>query len=807
MCAYMIILNVKCTGLFSGGIQPVHQCDCTRNAQLYRRRMIRSSLCYFALTLALVASYRWEGAPSNARNVKQMLRDSSSFPYPVNVFVGTGGDGFGVGSTPPGVQYPFGMMRLSPDTVFDDVEVEWRHFGGYYYGDNEIRCFSHTHMVGAGVEDYGHVGVMATRALNADVVKGNGYRSKFSHEEETAYPGYYGVLLNTPNVLAELTAAGVYTGVHRYTFMGLGNNYVLFDPTHSVQKGAVTNASVTFLGANQTLTLTGWALLKGSLTSRNGVGVPVYFVARTTTPPKAFGTWDNYDITPGGRTATGDSVGAYLDLGSGDTSVTVVVAISFISIDQAFKNLENDWNGEDFEQVLTRAEETWTQTLGQIEVSSGSQETMATFYTCLYHVFCPPTQFSEAGGVYIGMDNSVHVFQSGMNYYSDLSLWDVHRTQIPLLTFLRPDVAQGIVNSLLAMYHDGGALPRWPIANVYSGCMIANHGYEVILDAYVKGLENFDVASAYAAMKEEATNPNLPHDSRSCLNKYVTLGYCPMESDSDSVSLTLSYAFDDWAVGTLATLLNLTEDAAMFIGRSKNYKNVWSSSHQLACPRSNTSAFHCPLDPYFNEWLFKQSGYTEGNAAQWRWFVPHDIKGLISLFDSEDSFVALLQEFFEKSKEQTSNILPNPYYWAGNEPDILAVHLFNYVGRADLTQEYARWLAANKFSSLPDGLPGNDDYGTMSAWYVWVAFGLYPLTGTTTYFVGSPSVETAMIHLTNGNDLFITSYNFTSDNVYVARAVLNSREIDLRGSPFIYHSELSIGGNLTYWLANTPFGA
>ncbi|KAL5496212.1 hypothetical protein EMCRGX_G012453 [Ephydatia muelleri] len=769
---------------------------------------------YFAL--AVVASFPRESASSAAQECrKPTLRDPSSFPYPVNVFVGTGGDGFGVGSTPPGVQFPFGMMRLSPDTLFDDVEVEWRHFGGYYYGDNEILCFSHTHMVGAGVEDYGHIGVMPTRALNADVVKGKGYRSRFSHEEETAYPGYYGVLLATPNVLAELTAAGVYTGVHRYTFQGLGTNYVIFDPSHSVQKvqtqqngGAVAEASVSFLDTNGTLTLSGWALLKGSLTGRNGVGVPAYFVAHFSIPPTSFGTWNDGVITVGGTTATGQSVGAYLDFGSGDAIVTIIVAISFISVDQAWRNFENDWRGEeDFDQVLAKAQATWVQTLGQVNVTSSSQETLATFYTSLYHVFCPPTQFSEAGGVYIGMDNSIHATKPGMNYYSDLSLWDVHRTQIPLLTFLRPDVAQDIVNSLVAMYQDGGVLPRWPIANVYSGCMIGNHGYEVILDAYVKGLRNFDVASAYAAMREEATNPNLPHDSRSCLEEYVRMGYCPMESDSNSVSLTLSYAFDDWAVGTLASLLNLTEDATMFLARSKNYRNVWSPSHQLACPRSNTSAFHCPLDPYLNEWLFKQSGYTEGNAAQWRWFVPHDIRGLVSLFNSEGSFIALLQEFFDKSKEQTSNFLPNPYYWAGNEPDILAVHLFDYVGRSDLTQKYARWLVANKYSSQPDGLPGNDDYGTMSAWYVWVALGLYPLTGTTTYFVGSPSLEEAKLHLLDGNVLHITCVNFTTENVYLAKAVLNTREIDLRGSPFVDHSELSIGGNLTYWLTDTPFGA
>ncbi|XP_062519255.1 uncharacterized glycosidase Rv0584-like [Corticium candelabrum] len=702
----------------------------------------------------------------------------------------------------PGVQLPFGTVRASPDTSAPFF-LSWRHFGGYYYGDDRIRCFSHTHMVGSGTLDYGNICVMPVNNITLDIIHDYGFQSKFSHSSETIYPGYYSVFLETPHVNAQLTVTGTHTALHRYTYTS-GDKIVLFDAVHSLVEGSCVDAHLKIFPENETVV--GWSQSKGSLTGRNGIGIKVYFTAVFSDSIAAFGVWNQSQMFSNATEVSGNTSRAYVVLKTTNSSIEMALAISFVSIEQAKYNLKSQWSSTRFfDDYVKAARRIWAETLSQVNVTTESNESLVTFYTALYHAFMAPTQFSDSNGVYLDMENKVKRLPPGMHHYTDMSIWDIHRSQIPLLNMLRPDISSQVAQSLVRMYRDGGDLPRWPIANVYSGCMIGTHANLILLDLLSKvGSDTFDIDDAYEGMVAQATESKRPHIERSCLDEYVTLGYVPNECSSESVSLTLAYAFDDWAIATVASHLNRTNDAALFFNRSRSYRNVWNHDKKLMCPRDRHGKFHCPLDPSLNSWMIKNDGYTEGNAEQWLWFVPHDIPGLINLFGSNESFSETLEKFFSRSEDYTSNLLPNPFYWAGNEPDILAPYLFNYAGRADLTQKYTRWLADHRYTTAPSGLPGNDDYGTLSSWYIWTTLGFYPYSGTQYYAIGSPSVQSAVITLPNGI-LTIETHNNSKENVYVMKVVVNNRTVDLQRNPFFHHKrDIENGGHIQFWMSNNP---
>ena len=721
----------------------------------------------------------------------------------VDMRIGTGGDGFGIGSTMPGVQLPFGAVRVSPDTS-GLLFISYRHFGGYYYGDDRIRCFSHTHMVGSGVLDYGNVCVMPVTTVTSSTVRNYGFESKFSHSSETMYPGYYSVFLDTPQVAVELTVTGIHTALHRYTFESGSERMLLFDVVHSLVKGSCVDSYLKVFPENSTVV--GWSQSKGSLTGRNGRGITVYFVSKFVDHVTKFGVWNGTKLFLNTTEVHGNSSRAFVRLSKSNSSVQMALAISFVSIEQAMLNLKSQWSSnKSFDQYTADARGVWAKALSQMNITAQSNKTLIKFYTALYHAFMAPTHFSDSNGLYLNMANHVRSLQPGSIQYTDMSIWDIHRSQIPLLSLLRPDVSSQVAQSLVRMYQDGGDLPRWPIANVYSGCMIGTHANLILLDVLRKvGPQSFNVDLAYEGMVAQATDSHRPHIGRTALDEYIKLGYVAKESSSESVSLTLAYAFDDWAIGTVASLINRSSDVTIFFSRSKSYQNVWDNGRKLMCPRDRQGKFHCPLDPSLNTWVIRQDGYTEGNAEQWRWFVPHDIPGLIKLFGSNQTFTENLNKFFNLAKDYTSNILPNPYYWAGNEPDILAPYLFNDAGRADLTQEYVQWLMENKYGTEPSRLPGNDDYGTLSSWYIWSAIGFYPFTGTSYYAIGNPSIETAIINLPTGT-LNIEVHNCSDGNIFVTKVAVDGRTVDLLNNPFLDHWKDIVGGKqIDFWMSDKP---
>eukprot|EP01116_Phalansterium_solitarium_P000545 TRINITY_DN10357_c0_g1_i2.p1 TRINITY_DN10357_c0_g1~~TRINITY_DN10357_c0_g1_i2.p1 ORF type:complete len:745 (+),score=258.54 TRINITY_DN10357_c0_g1_i2:75-2309(+) len=714
----------------------------------------------------------------------------------VNQFVGTGGEGFGIGSVPPGAQAPFGAVRLSPDTVYtDNVWLDFNHFGGYYYGDTHVRVFSHTHMVGSGAVDYGTVGVMPAAAAPAsETVVNYGFRSAFSHKKEQAAPGYYSVYLDDAGVLAELSAT-THVGAHRYTFdKGVKQPTILFAASHTLTPKACAGAYVEIdIGAME---VRGYNVNNGGLSSRFG-GVTTYFVAKFSQPFASVGVWNASGVQPGVAVVNSTVGGGWVSFAPGTGPIEYFLGLSFISIDQARVNLDAEGGPKPtFDAIRNETATVWEERLSLIEINTNASRTdLVKFYTAFYHTLLAPTTFSEVGGIYLGFDNQVHTLNASQpTYYTDMSIWDVHRSEFPWLAFVQPDVQRDVVRSLLLMFQQGGDLPKWPLANGYTGCMTGSHTLVVLADALAKNLGGYDAELAYNASRQVATT-NEAHAGRTDIVDWINKGYVPFENDTRGCTESLEYAYDDWAVGQQAAMLGHADDAALFTNRSRQWRNLWNPQYKFFCPKNYAGDWLCP-PTWVN--VFDER-YVEGDAWHYRFYVPHEVDALIELFGAE-TYVDELTKFFELAEADNANILPNPYYWAGNEPDILSVWEFAWAGRADLTQKYSRWTMNHRFNEFPDGLPGNDDYGTMSAWFAWAAIGFYPLSGSPTYIMGAPLFDQIVVHREAG-DLKIIAYDNSATNVFVRQAHLNGQPIDLK-RPFLDHAMFDGPAVLEFWMSD-----
>ncbi|UCD85989.1 MAG: GH92 family glycosyl hydrolase, partial [Deltaproteobacteria bacterium] len=702
----------------------------------------------------------------------------------VNPFIGTGGVGYGVGSTFPGPTLPFGMVKLSPDTTDQGNRPDFAHCGGYWYRDPEIRGFTHTHFSGTGAADYGNILLMPTLGIGDQKTLEEGYRSTYRHDTEAASPGYYAVTLDNYSIRVELTATE-HAGYHRYTFPESDEAYVLIDVGASIVEGASQGTYVEI--TPQESEVTGWVDYVGGLSGRSG-GFRLYFSARFRKPFSSYGVWSDGTIYPGENIRENKNVGAYVGYAVQDNEpIEVKVGISYISIEQARLNLKSEITDWDFEGIRQKAEDAWREALSSIEVRGGDEDERMVFATAMYHSLIMPTLFTEVNGQYLGFDRNVHSAE-GFRYYSDLSLWDTFRTLHPLLVLIEPERQRDMVISLVKMKEQGGWIPKWPAALGYTNCMIGTSADIMIADTYLKGIQDFDVEKAYAGMRETAmapTPPVSPYEGRGGISLYVDLGYLPSDQVGDATSKTLEFAYDDWAISQLARALGKEEDHELFKQRSMNYRNLWDPITKYIRGKNSDGLWVEPFDP---EEFYPY--YTEGNAWHWSWYAPHDPEGLINLFGSKDAFVDRLDTFFALSslvipeEGVPENIVPDPYYWHGNEPDIHAAYLFNHAGRPDKTQEWVRKVMEEKYGTGPDGLAGNDDCGTLSAWYIFSALGFYPVAGGEMYLIGSPIFKRATIHL--GTEEFtIIADNASKENKYVNEAMLN--DIPLT-EPWFRHS-------------------
>lgn len=722
----------------------------------------------------------------------------------VNPFIGTGGYPWVCGNNFPGAMVPLGMVRLGPETVSWLGRKRALNTSGYYYGDDQLLGFSHTRLNGTGATDGGHFLVMPGLAA-VDLKKFRaGQTTKFSHREELASPGYYAVKLAELDALVELTATAR-VGLHRYTFKGGTPPHLLLDVANALGGKRSQEASVRVLPTAKEIE--GSVRTFGTFAGRYG-GLKVYFVARLDQPFASFSTWSGDKVSASQAVAEGDRVGVDLRFAGANqpTVVTLKLAISHVSIENARVNLEAEAASLSFDQVWAEAQQAWERQLSLIKIHGGTEEQRRIFYTALYRVFQMPTLFNDANGEYLGFDRKVHKVE-GFQYFTDLSMWDTFRTAHPLYTLIAPDEHRDMVMSLLKMLEQGGWLPRWPAGHGYSNSMLGTPADIVIAEAYLKGITNFDIEQAYQAMRRTALEPTPPgaaFSGREGVADYVKFGYCPSDRMEESVARTLEFAWADQAIAGLAEALGKREDAELFRAHARFYTNLWNPQTQYFQPRDAQGKFFEPFKPllltYFDRKGEFTKGYVEGSALQWRWGAPHDAAGMISLFKNRDYFVSELNDFFAKSDPAMGRWNPGSYYWHGNQPDIHAAYLFNEAGRPDLTQKWARWIMANKYGDGYDGLDGNDDGGTLSAWYVLSALGLYPVAGTDQYQLGSPLFEKAEVKLQAGN-LVIIAENSAPDRPYVKKVWLN--EMPLERS-WLRHAEIEKGGTLRFQMAAQP---
>jgi predicted alpha-1,2-mannosidase len=715
------------------------------------------------------------GCKESIQKSEKSVKNLASY---VNPLIGTDAHGH----TFPGASMPFGMVQLSPDTRLEG----WDGCGGYHYSDSVVFGFSHTHLSGTGVPDYGDILFMPTAgeikfnngAENVD----EGYASRFIHEEEVARAGYYKTRLSDYNIDVELTATR-HVGFHKYTFHHEGQANIILDLLH---RDKVVESELNIINETE---------IEGSRRSTAWANDQhLYFVAKFSEPFKSSSIALDETIIEGNKTS-GTNIKAAFTFNTGDNKeILVKVGISAVSVEGARKNLEAELNHWDFNRVLSQATEAWNSELGKIEVKGGTEGQKITFYTALYHSFLVPNLFMDVDGKYRGRDLEIHQ-ADGFDYYTVFSLWDTFRGEHPLFTLTQQERTVDFIKTMIVQYEDGGRLPVWELAANETECMIGYHSIPVIVDAYMKGIRGFDVEKAFEAMKHSA---ELDHFG---LEFYKNMGYIPGNEESESVSKTLEYAYDDWCIAIMAKDLGKTDDYERFLKRAQSYKNVFDASTGFMRAKMNGRWFE-PFDP--KEVNFN---YTEANSWQYSFFVPQDVSGLVELMGGREKFIESMDRMFNESEETTGRQQSDitglvGQYAHGNEPSHHMAYLYNYVAQPWKTQKWVRHILDELYTEKPDGLCGNEDCGQMSAWYVLSAMGFYSVTpGQPYYAIGSPLFDEVNMNTGNGKTFTIKAVNNSLQNKYVQSASLNGRDYN---KSYISHFDILKGGDIVFEMGPEP---
>jgi len=700
--------------------------------------------------------------------------------------IGTGGHGH----TFPGVTRPFGMVQLSPDTRLEG----WDGCSGYHDDDRVIYGFSHTHLSGTGISDYGDVLLMPTvgpvQLHNGypDDPDG-GYASRFRKKTEHTIPAFYFVKLDDYDVDVTLTTTDR-AGMHDYRFPATDEANVIVDLAH---RDEVLDAFLRVVDDSE---------IEGHRISRSWAREQhVYFVAKFSHAFERFGVAVDDSILAGATEASGHNVKAHVGWSfDRTTSVIVKVGISAVSIEGARRNLEREMPGWVFHEVWRGSVAAWKSALGKILIEDPSKERKRIFYTALYHSMIAPNLYSDVDGQYRGTDLRTHA-AAAHRIYTVFSLWDTFRAAHPLYALIERERTSEFIGTFLTQYLEGGQLPVWELAANYTGTMIGYHAVPVILDARAKGIRDFDTRIALNAMIDIAERDDLGKPA------YREHGYIPSTEEAESVSRTLEYAYDDWCIAQFALATGNTDTYRIYIERAQSWMNVFDPGTGFMRARQNGGWFG-PFDPA--EVNFH---YTEANAWQYTFFVPHDIGGLIDAVGGPEAFEAQLDALFDASAELSGRDQPDitgliGQYAHGNEPSHHMAYLYNYVGKPWKTQQRVRQIMDEMYSDAPDGLSGNEDCGQMSAWYVLSALGFYPVTpGRTDYAIGTPRFERATIALENGNVFTVVAELLSDRNLYIQSATLNGAPLEVA---FIEHDAIMAGGELHFVLGpepNTAWGA
>ncbi len=689
----------------------------------------------------------------------------------VNPMIGTDGHGH----TFPGATVPFGMVQLSPDTRLEG----WDGCSGYHNSDSKIYGFSHTHLSGTGCSDYGDI---LFQPFTGEIQWKNGdYASSFRKETEIAKAGYYSVVLDKHNIKAELTTTKR-VGVHRYSFPANEAARILIDLVH---RDKVLDSKIEVTGVDEVVGMRrsqAWASDQ-----------QIFFIARFSKPIKAISLSENDTVRPLKKSATGTALKLALEFGNITEPLVIEVAISGVSVEGARKNLMAETKSFDFDAVRKSAFEAWNKELSKITINGGSERNKTIFYTALYHATIQPNLYSDVNGQYRGRDLKVH--QGTGDYYTVFSLWDTYRACHPLQTILNQKRTADFINTFILQQQQGGLLPVWELSSNETSCMIGYHAIPVIADAILKNIKGFNYEAAYKAMMASAMQ------NKTELNLYRKLGFIPAEEEGESVSKTLEYAYDDWCIARVAEKLGKKEDAKVFYTRAQNYKNLYDPETKFFRGKfynQFVKPFH-PAEVNFH--------YTEANAWQYGFYVPHDINGFIDLLGGREELAQHLDNLFTSEsktlgRDQADITGLIGQYAHGNEPSHHMAYLYSFVQESWKTQQRAHQILSSQYTEKADGLCGNEDCGQMSAWYVLSAMGFYPVTpATDVYVFGTPLFPEVTMHLENGKTFVIRAKNLSDNNFYIKSAKLNGKPY---AKSFFTHQDILKGGVLEFEMSDSP---
>ena len=709
-----------------------------------------------------------------------ILAGCSSADYTdyVDVKIGSGGHGHVF----VGANVPFGMVQLGPTSI----PQGWDWTSGYHDSDSTVIGFSHTHLSGTGIGDLFDITVMPVTGNELTYARGNeadqnsGLWSYADRTREIARPGYYSVPLMRYGITAELTATNR-VGIHRYTFPKSDEAGIVID----LQNGGSWDKPVeTYIEPCGDNAVKGYRYSKGWARAQR-----VYFYAEFSKP---FSDLHIHSIDYMPLYAKAD-----FDTAEGE-QILMKVAISPVSMEGAYANMQAELKGWDFDATAKAAEKAWNEELSRINVETKDETARKVFYTSLYHTMIAPSTFCDVDGSYRGADDKIHA-NPGYTTHTTFSLWDTYRAAMPLYTIFQSDRYVDFVNTMLAIYKEQGKLPVWHLHANETNCMVGNPAIPSVADAIVKGFEGFDHELAFEAMKVSALRPDRGQDHR------MNYGYIPCDLYGESVAYDLEYALADGALANAAKVLGKEEDYQYFMDRSKSYKHLYDSELRFLRGKDSKGNFRTEYSPFAS--THRADDYCEGNGWQYTWLVPHDFKGLVECFGTKEALLGKLDSLFTvssvieggHSSPDISGLIGQ--YAHGNEPSHHIIYLYSIAGQPWKTADRVREVLTTLYSANPDGLSGNEDVGQMSSWYILSALGFYeaePASGR--YWFGSPIFDKAEIKVPGGV-FSITTLNNSSDNRYI-------QSITLNGAPYtkgyIDHKEIASGGELVIEMGSEP---
>ncbi|MDD6951258.1 MAG: GH92 family glycosyl hydrolase [Parabacteroides sp.] len=686
------------------------------------------------------------------------------------------------GNTYPGAQVPFGMVQLSPDNGLPG----WDRISGYYYPDSTIAGFSHTHLSGTGAGDLYDISFMPVTNPYKTGAEPLGIYSSFSHNDESASAGYYRVLLKDYNINVELTATER-CGIQRYTFPEAESS-IFLNLKKAMNWDFTADSHIEIVDS---CTIRGYRHSWGWSPKQY-----IYFQTRFSRPFEAF-QLDTTAITTKDKGRIGTAAIARFDFKTKQNEeILVTTALSGTSMEAAARNLEAEAPKDDFDFYMKQAQENWTKELAKIEVTSDDADKKTIFYTAMYHAMLAPTIYSDVDGSYFGPDGQVHQAEGWTNY-STFSLWDTYRASHPLFTYLQPERVSDMIQCFLHFYEQNGALPLWNLYGWETDMMIGYHAVPVIVDAYLKGIGDFDPVKALEACVTTANR-----DDYRSIGFYKEKGYVASDHENWSMSKTMEYAYDDYCIARMAEAMGEKEIADEFYRRSQNYRNVFNPETSFMQPRDSKGNFIPNYDPeaYIED-------ICESNGWQYYWSVAHDIDGLIELTGGEARFAERLDSMFtyetaDKSKLPIFSTGMIGQYAHGNEPGHHVIYLYNRVKQPWKTQQYAAQVMHTLYKNTPDGICGNEDCGQMSSWYVFSAMGFYPVDPISgLYEIGSPIFPEVKMYLANGKTFVVRAENVSDENIYIQSVTVNGQPYN---KSYITHEMIMQGDTIHFVMGNKP---